>query len=55
MQYSRRECLEFSGILDSVSNNNLEVLKIFHETGVTVNSGDGEVCHRLNQKSNPKK
>ena len=29
-QYSRRECLETSGILDSISNNNLEetVLKI---------------------------
>ena len=55
-QYSRRECLEISGIPDSISDNNLEetVLKIFNETGVTVNSGDIEVCHRLNQKANPK-
>ena len=38
-QYSRRECLEISGIPDSIPNNNLEetVLKIFSETGVTVN------------------
>ena len=56
-QYSRRECLEISGIPDSIPNNNLEetVLKIFNETGVTVNSRDVEACHRLNQKANPKK
>ena len=56
-QYSRRECLEISGIPDSIPNNNLEetVLKIFSETGVSVNSRDVEACHRLNQKSNPKK
>ena len=56
-QYPRRECLEISGIPDSSLNNNLEetVLKIFNETGVTVNSRDVEVCHRLNQKANPKK
>ena len=41
----------------SIPNNNLEetVLKIFNETGVTVNSRDVEACHRLNQKANPKK
>ena len=56
-QYSRLECLERSGIADSIPNNNLEetVLKIFNETGVTVNSRDVEACHRLNQKANPKK
>ena len=55
--YSRRECLELSGIPDSIPNNNLEetVLKIFNETGVTVNSRDVEACHCRNQKSNPKK
>ena len=43
-QCSRRECLEISGIPDSIPNNNLEetVLKIFNETGVTVNSRDVE-------------
>ena len=55
-QYSKRECLEISGIPDSLANNNLEetVLKIFNETGVTVNSRDAEVCHCLNQPSYPK-
>ena len=56
-QYSRRECLEISGIPDSIPNNNFEetVLKIFNETGVTVNLRDVEAYHRLNQKANPKK
>ena len=56
-QSSRPECLEISGIPDSTPNNNLQetVLKIFNETGVTVNSRDVEACHRLNQKANPKK
>ena len=49
-QYSRREWLEILGIPDSIPNNNLEetVLKIFNETGVTVNSRDVEGCHHLN-------
>ena len=56
-QHSRRECLEISGIPESVSNNNLEetVLKIFSETGVTIDSRDVEASHRLNQPANPKK
>ena len=51
-QYSRLECLEISGIVDSIPNNNLEqtVLKISNETGVTINSRDVEACHCLNQK-----
>ena len=55
-QYSRREWLEISEIPDSILNNNLEetVLKIFNDTGVTVNSRDVEACHGLNQKANPK-
>ena len=56
-QYSKRECLEISGIPNFNSNNNLEetVLKIFSQTGVTINSRDVEVCHRLNEPANPKK
>ena len=56
-QYSRRECLEISGIPESIPNNNLEetVLKIISETGVSVNSRDVEACYRLNQKAKPKK
>ena len=51
-QYSKLECLEISGIADSISNNNLEqtVLKIFNVTGVAINSRDVEACHCLNQK-----
>ena len=53
-QYSRRE---ISGIPDSILNNNLEetILKIFNETGVSVNLRDVEAWHRLNQPTNPKK
>ena len=56
-QYSRWERLEISGIPDSIPNNNFEetVLKIFNETGVTVNSRDVEACHHLKRKANPKK
>ena len=45
------------GIPDSILNNSLEetVFMIFNETGVTVNPRDVEVCHRLNQKTNPEK
>ena len=55
--YSRRECLEISGIPDRIPNNDLEetVLKIFNETGVKVNSRVVGACYRLNQKANPKK
>ena len=53
-QCSRWECLEISGIPDSIQNNNLEetVLKNFNET---INSRDVEAYHRLNQKANLKK
>ena len=46
-QYSWRECLEISGMPDSVSNNNLQetVLKTLSKTGVTVDSRDVEACH----------
>ena len=56
-QYSRRECLEISGIPDSISNNNLKetLLKVINVTGVSVNSKDAEACHHLNQPANPKK
>ena len=56
-QYSRRECLEISRFPDIIPNKNLEetILKIFSETGVTINSRDVKACHRLNQKANPQK
>ena len=56
-QYSRWEYLETSGTPDSSSGNNLDeiVLKIFNETGATVDSRDFEACHHLNQPAKPKK
>ena len=51
-QYSRRECLEISGIPKEVSNDDLEgkVRDILHEIDVNVPSECIEACHRL--KSN---
>ena len=55
-KYFRQECLEISGVPDSISNNNLQetVLKMFSETGVTIDSRDVEACNCLNQPPNPK-
>ena len=55
-KYFRQECLEISGVQDSISNNNLQetVLKMFSETGVIIDSRDVEAYHRLNQPANPK-
>ena len=55
-QYSRRECLEITGVPDSVSNNDLEetTMKIFDKLDVTNDPPNIEDCHWL--KSNgPKK
>ena len=48
-QYSRRECLEVSGIPRDVSNENLEskVLEVFSKVGCEISSRDIEACHRL--------
>ena len=48
-QYSRRECLEISGIPPSVNNDHLEekVIEIFSTINVTVDSDRIEACHRL--------
>ena len=56
-QYSRRECLELSGIPDSVKDSDLEdtVLKIFKETGVDVSHENVEAVHRLKSNGSPKK
>ena len=52
-QYSRRECIEISGIPNSVGDNELEekVLKVFNKLGVTVNEENVEACHRIKQGS----
>ena len=56
-QCSRRECLEISGILPSVQDNELEtkVLTILKEINAPVDPGLVEDCHRLPSKGNPKK
>lgn len=52
-QYSRRECLEVSGIPISISDDNLEkkVLKVFEKMGVTIHADNIEACHRLKSGS----
>ena len=48
-QYSRRECLEISGIPSSVSDNDLEdvACKALTKTGVERPEKDIESCHRI--------
>ena len=43
-QYSRRECLELSGIPEAIENNNLErtVIGIFEKLDVMVDPGNVE-------------
>ena len=56
-QYSRRECLQISGIPPSVKDNELETkaLTILEEIDAPVDVGLLGDCHRLPSKGNPKK
>ena len=56
-QYSRKECLELSGIPDSVTDNNLEefTLKIFDAIDAPVCATNIESCHRLFSYQKPNK
>ena len=56
-QYSRRECLEISGIPAIVADRDLEskVSKILEEINVSVDSNLVEVCQRLPSKGLSKK
>ena len=56
-QYSRQECLEISGIPESIQDNDLEdcVTKIFNEYYTPVDPGSIATCHRLKSKARPKK
>ena len=56
-QYSRRECLEISGIPTSVADNSLEskVLEILEEIDVSIDPSLVEDCHRLPSKGLSKK
>ena len=48
-QYSRRECLEITGLTDDFNNDDLEekALMIFEKLEVTVDSSNIEDCHWL--------
>ena len=56
-QYFRRECLEISGIPDSIQDNNLEdyFLKILNECDTPVDQSNIEAWGRLKSKARPKK
>ena len=51
-QYSRRECLEITGIPSSVSDKDLEevVCKAITKAGVDITPDDIEDCHRVGNK-----
>ena len=51
-QYSRRECLENTGIPSSVSDKDLDevVCKAITKAGVDINANDIEDCHRVGNK-----
>ena len=56
-QYSRRECLELTGIAETSDNNTLEstVLKIFEKLEVNVDPSNVEDCHWISSKNGPKR
>ena len=56
-QYSRRKCLEISGIPASVADNGLESKSFgnFKEIDVPIDPTFVEDCHRLPSKGSPKK
>ena len=53
-QYTRRECLEISGIPTTVEQSNLEdkVLSIFEKIGCNVAKENIEACHRVGKHKN---
>ena len=53
-QYGLRNNIEITGILDSVSNQNLEekVVDILNEISVNVSPKDIEACHRVGVSKN---
>ena len=56
-QYSRRECLELSGIPETIENKDLEetVLDIFENLDVMVDPSNIEDCHWIKSSKGPKK
>ena len=55
-QYTRRECLEITGLPENTENGNLEdlTLKVLNEIGVNVDSRNVEYCHWIKTQG-PKK
>ena len=53
-QYSRRECLEVSGIPNTIKQDELEnkVLTIFKKVGCDIKNENIEACHRVRRKNN---
>ena len=51
-QYSRRECIEFIGIPDSIPNNEIEnkVGDILSKLDISITGTDIQACHRLKDK-----
>ena len=56
-QYSRRECLELSGIPETIENKDLEgtVLGIFEKLDVMVDPSNVEDCHWIKSSKGAKK
>ena len=56
-QYFRRECLELSGIHETIENKDLEgtVLSIFEKLDVMVDPSNVENCHWIKSSKGPKK
>ena len=53
-QYSRRECLEMSGIPNSIEDSAFEntVLKLFRKVNVLIDQSNVEDCHCLKSSNN---
>ena len=56
-QYSRRECLEKSGVPEFVTDNNLErkVLELLEKSDVEVHPDQIEACHWIKPNAGPTK
>ena len=56
-QYSRLDCLELSGIPETIENKDLEgtVLEIFEKLDVIVDLSNVEDCHWIKSNKGPKK
>ena len=53
-QYNRRNCVEFSGIPDTINDNSLEdtIIEACKEVNINVSETNKEACHRLPVRRN---